>query len=327
MYRPACLLCLLAVLVSCAQIRSQVHVHNADTAAPWTHLNFQNNPENFHFAIVSDRTGGARPGVFEYAVDRLNLLRPEFVIGMGDLIEGYYTEDKEYLDHTWDQFDGLVEKLTMPFFYLPGNHDIGNEAMRSTWRERLGKEYYHFVYRDVLFLCLSTEDPPGLEFGDSPKETIAEMGRLARTDPEKFRAELMRLLNFNGTQRVGISDDQVDYVRQALDEHRDVRWTFLFMHRPAWQGEVDPQFARIEAMLGDRPYTVFAGHAHNYRYSERNGRDYIRLSTTGGEWLLEDEAGNFDHVTWVTMTDTGPAIANLLLEGVIDVRGRGRQAR
>src|SRR5881392_4081346 len=59
---------------------------------PWTHLRLNNDPDEFRFAIVSDRTGGHRPGVFSRAVEQINLMQPEFVLSVGDLIEGY-TED------------------------------------------------------------------------------------------------------------------------------------------------------------------------------------------------------------------------------------------
>ena len=57
-------------------------------ATPETTKPFYDAADGFRFAIVSDRTGGARPGVFERAIDELNLLRPEFVISVGDLVEG-----------------------------------------------------------------------------------------------------------------------------------------------------------------------------------------------------------------------------------------------
>ena len=33
-------------------------MHMAFAATPWTHLNYQNAPDDFQFAIVPDRTGG-----------------------------------------------------------------------------------------------------------------------------------------------------------------------------------------------------------------------------------------------------------------------------
>ncbi len=51
----------------------------------------------------------------------------------------------------------------------------------------------------------------------------------------------------------------------------------------------------------------------------RNGKSYIRLATTGGVSTLDGPiVGTFDHIVWVTMTDDGPVMANLLLEGILD---------
>lgn len=55
---------------------------------PWTKREFRNDPKDFQFAIVTDRTGGMRPGVFSRAVTKVNELQPEFVITVGDLIAG-----------------------------------------------------------------------------------------------------------------------------------------------------------------------------------------------------------------------------------------------
>ena len=59
---------------------------------PWTNLNFNNDPDNFQFAIVSDRNGGNRPGIFDDAIEKFNLMQPEFVLSVGDLISGYTTD-------------------------------------------------------------------------------------------------------------------------------------------------------------------------------------------------------------------------------------------
>ena len=52
---------------------------------PWTNLRLNNDPREFRFAVISDRTGGHRPQVFSKAIERLNLLQPEFVVTVGDL--------------------------------------------------------------------------------------------------------------------------------------------------------------------------------------------------------------------------------------------------
>ena len=90
---------------------------------PWTNLDFYNDPSNFQFAIVSDNTGGSRNGIFEIGVEKLNLMMPEFVLSVGDLIQGY-TQDTTRIREEWNEFNRKIEDLQMPFFYLPGNHDI-----------------------------------------------------------------------------------------------------------------------------------------------------------------------------------------------------------
>ena len=134
------------ILVGCAGVEPSLKIQASDGANPWTHLNLYNNPDNFQFAIVSDRTGGHRPGVFADAVEKLNLLKPEFVVSIGDLIEGY-TEEEAALNRQWDEFDELTRKLDVPFFYCPGNHDVTSQTMFDIYIKRYGvkgKSYYSF---------------------------------------------------------------------------------------------------------------------------------------------------------------------------------------
>lgn len=261
---------------------------------PWTHSDFRDNPDSFHFAILGDRTGGHREGVFPEAARKLNLLQPAFVMSVGDLIEGYI-EDQAELRSQWQEFDGFLEALDMPFFHVPGNHDVTNETMVKVWEERYGKRHYSFVYNDVLFLCLDSQDGPR---------------------PEGSR----------NTVR-GLSQRQVSWAKGVLQRHPDVRWTCVFMHQPLWlyeergaadTGKIRAQgFHTIEQVLQARPYTVFAGHWHSFTKYRRHGRDYFILATTGAASALRGPSfGQFDHATWVTMTPQGPKLAILLIDGI-----------
>ena len=123
-------------------------------------MNFYNDPNNFKFAIVSDRAGGVRPGVFADAVKKLNLIMPEFVMSVGDFIPGN-TADRAKLAKEWAEFDAELKPLKVPFFFVPGNHDINNDVMRDVWKERSGVPFYSFVYKNVLFLALDTTGEKG----------------------------------------------------------------------------------------------------------------------------------------------------------------------
>lgn len=294
-------------------------------AIPLTHEKFLNHPADFQFAIVSDRTGGHRAGIFQKAVTYLNLLRPEFVINVGDSIEGY-VEDPAVIEAQWKEFDDLVNQLEMPFFRVAGNHDLNTIASQNIWKASYGREYYYFVYKNVLFLCVSTEDPPIRP----TRELREENDRLEKAikeekDPVKKKELIKKRGEFLGRILVTrISDKQIDYFRDVISDHSTVRWTFVLLHKPAW---VEPPaqaagFEKIERLLADRSYTVIAGHFHGYNYSQRNGREYIRLATTGGGSSLKKEKGFFDHIMWVTMTDAGPVMCNLLLDGFLTKKGK-----
>ena len=43
---------------------------------PWTHLNYQNAPDDFQFAIVPDRNGGDYRNAFTNALVKVNLMHP-----------------------------------------------------------------------------------------------------------------------------------------------------------------------------------------------------------------------------------------------------------
>lgn len=259
---------------------SEIQAHVDAAQKPWTSLDMNNDPAQFQFAIVSDNAGGPRQGIFAEAVRKLNLLQPEFVIGVGDFIEGY--EDiREDIELQWDRFMEDLEPLEMPFFFLPGNHDNGRPLWADVYRSRFGVEYYHFVYKNVLFLCLSTNDGPE-----------------------------------NGT---GIGEAQIEYFRKVIADHPDVRWTLVFQHKPLWNDKDAKGWPEIEAILKGRKCSVFAGHTHHYLSQMRDGISFVTLATTGGGSTLRGpEYGQFDQVAWVTLMPDGPRVANLLLDGVLD---------
>ena len=266
------------------QIPSELRLDVADRN-PWTHLELNNSRNSFQFAIVTDRTGGRRPGVFTRAVEKINLLQPEFVVSVGDLIEGY-TEDPGQWALEWAEFEGKLDALQMPFFFCAGNHDYSNLPMSRDWQRKFGRSYYDFKYRDVLFLVLNTEEKPV---------------------PDKRPYQISR--------------EQQQWAADVLARNTDVRWTFVLLHKPTWTypeaDHVKFGWASIEAALGNRPYTVFAGHKHQYARYIRHGREYYMLASTGGVSNLAGLGqGRFDHFVWITMKEDGPVIANLLLDGV-----------
>ena len=64
----------------------------------------------------------------------------DLIISCGDLPPEYLTS--------------LVDAIGAPLYYVGGNHDLLGQTLQEAWADRHGPTYYHFVYRDVLFLVL-----------------------------------------------------------------------------------------------------------------------------------------------------------------------------
>ena len=270
---------------------------------PWTNGKFPDlsvNEGDFSFAVIPDRTGSHREGVFREAMKKINMLRPSFVVSVGDLVEGSPVAEKTSgpIDAQWKELREMTETLDMPFFYCTGNHDISRNTNKSprryyisknAWERNFGKQaYYSFVYRNVLFIVLDCLD------GNKEEK------------------------------RLPFYPEQLQWFLKTLKKHPDVRWTFVFLHMPIFNNET---FQAMEQGLQDRNYTVFAGHEHRYVRYNRYGRNYYVLATCGGVVPYEGkkyieksrgpEYGEMDHVAWVTMTKKGPVVANIMLDGVI----------
>ncbi len=296
----------------------QVFQHDVTgQVVPWTNEAFDTADDKFTFAVFSDLTGGERDNVFEIAIAQLSLLRPEFIMNVGDLIEGG-TENLDEIDEQWTSFDDRVDRATATVFFVAGNHDLTGAVMQQVWVQRHGRRYYHFVYKNVLFLVLDTEDNTperAQEIFEARSHALViakEQGWDAFSETDYARMPENPAGN--------ISVQQSQYFQDVIAANPDVRWTFMFMHKAAWKREDVQTFAAIEQSFGERPYTVFNGHVHAYDHEVRNGRDYIRLATTGGVQLAK-HGRSVDHVTLVTVSENGADIANLLMNGILDKTG------
>jgi hypothetical protein len=244
----------------------------------------------------------------------MKLLRPDFIMSIGDLIEGG-TEDTLQLKKEFDHFDERVLKAGAPFFHTGGNHDLTNPIMRQYWEKRYGRRYYHFVYQQVLFLVIDSED---YSLERMKQIYTARKRALELLDSGKTE-QANQSAYFKMKERVTgeISDEQSSYFEKTIAENPEVRWTFLFMHKPVWKREEPGNLSRIEKALEGKNFTVINGHLHEYSYTERNGHDYIMMGTTSGGQNAEKKNA-FDHITLVSMSKDGPSWANLRLEGILD---------
>ncbi|MBT8235473.1 MAG: metallophosphoesterase [Bacteroidia bacterium] len=291
-----------------------IFVHDIQNGpTPWTHDVFEETEADFTFALISDLNGGEREGVYSKAVTQLNRLDPTFVLSVGDLIDGG-TADTMQLAREWDSFDTRTSKLNMPFFYLGGNHDLTHPAMRDFWKKRYGPRYYHFLYRDVLFLMMDSED--------FEETRMMEIFQARDTALRIIRGEIEGKYEdgtyYNMPERTtgAMGSAQLDYFKGILRDNPDVKWTFVLMHKPLWMREDEKGLGPLESLLADRPYTVINGHFHSLSHRKRHERDYIILGTTGGSQHAGDSL-SMDHLTLIRMLEE-PEITHVKMDGILN---------
>ena len=63
---------------------------------------------------------------------------------------------------SWDTIDSQISDFKYPFYFAPGNHDVGigyEDKKRNLFISRYGNTYYSFYYKNDLFIILD----PNLE--------------------------------------------------------------------------------------------------------------------------------------------------------------------
>ena len=237
----------------------------------------------FKFAVISDIWGNRKPGdtILDEAVREINVLDPDFVICVGDLIRGQgapMEEDalRKLITPMWETFDADIAKLKRPFYYVFGNHDASNPVQIKVLRERYGSPYYSFNHKGCRFIVLFTE------YHDA-------QGKLAGIDSDA---------------------GQIAWLEKDLAASRDAAHTFVFFHKP-WPGP------RIMALFAGRATTVFAGHWHSATQFVKDGINYHVLSSTGAGTTPDLYGGSYYQYALVSVSGKDATTAMVRVGAVL----------
>lgn len=200
------------------------------------------NAQTFRFAILGDRTGGAVAGVFEEAWREVNADHPDFVINVGDTIQG---GDDTSLAAEWRQ----ISKLMTPYrryrmFYVPGNHDVWSDASGSAYEKFTGRPlHYSFDYEQAHFTVLDNSRTEQLDPGE-----IAFL----KADLEAHSKQPVKFIFFH----------RPFWIVKVLLQDPDFP-----LHRLAKQYGVQ---------------YVICGHIHEMLHLELDGVTYLSMASSGG---------------------------------------------
>ncbi len=223
-------------------------------------------PDRFDFIVVGDSNTlkplEASP-FFTQSIEEFNILKPDFVLHVGDIILGGSADG---VPPQWDHFDQIIAKCEPPFLPIPGNHDISDEATEQIWQDRIGPTHYSFQYGNSFFIFLNSE----------------EVGAVERISNEQV-AWLKHELESTNAKNVFL------FLHQPYFEHEgdpDTAPTYWEKH-----------WANVAGVLKGHPVkAVFSGHRHLYR--DCGLREGVRYVICGGASVYgkSDEAtGGFNH--------------------------------
>jgi predicted phosphodiesterase len=196
----------------------------------------------FHFVILGDRTGGAVRGVYEQAWRETNRDNPDFVISVGDTIEG---GNDSTVDAEWQQIVHILAPYRRyRLFLTPGNHDVWSVASAQAF-EKYSKHplHYSFDYKQAHFAVLDNSRSDSL-----PAEELAYLQKdlqIHEKQPVKF-----------------IFSHRPSWILQAVLANPD-----FALHRLAKRYAVR---------------YIIAGHLHEMLRFDVEGVSYLSIASSGG---------------------------------------------
>ncbi len=247
--------------------------------------------QEFRFIVLGD-SQFENPNTFKKIVHETELLKPAFVMHVGDMIHGY-TYDINTARKQWKRFKRQISPLTMPFYPTPGNHDVTTKEIQPAYIEAWGKDklFYSFDYGNSHFIVLNV-------FLDQQFDTIPP--------------------------------NEMEWLKKDLEKSKSAENIFLSMHAPLYLEKKLFDWKPVEDLIAKYNVKgIFSGHFHIYDHRVIKGIDYFCLNSSGNMNLNNFMAGYGHGFLYVTVNGAKISYAFITKGGVypIDTVAEGQSTK
>lgn len=246
--------------------------------------------DDVKFIVFGDSQFG-NPAEFERMVYEASLLKPDFVIQVGDLIHGY-TYDKEILRAEWKRYKGQISLLNSPFYPVPGNHDVVTDEAEEVYTEVWGSDkfYYSFDKGPAHIIILNSW------WGDEDD----------------------RIMEW---QRRWLKEDLENYKSQFSEDEFKAKSIFIFLHSPLWKypekHEGRQDWNKVHKILNEYPVKlVVGGHTHEHVWQNSDGIDYLVINSAGVS-RENVRGGKFSAFLHVSVSEDGSVTSAAIKAGSV----------
>jgi 3',5'-cyclic AMP phosphodiesterase CpdA len=237
--------------------------------------------------VLGDRTGRADDVRFRAALAQGARLKPDAILGVGDLIDGYQPEDLiAEAEAEWEEVLGVVRAVLgdLPLYLSPGNHDAWSPASEALFARVIGHPVNH-----------------SFDLG-SARVIIFDTSQAEREED--------------------LADGQLDWLVRALGEARAASARIVVTHRPLFAiGEGGTYGSPLhDVLIAGGADWVLCGHWHHAMSDDRDGIRYRMIGPSGARAHRpgHPESGNFQQLGLLTVDGDDVALSLIRVGSLLD---------
>jgi 3',5'-cyclic AMP phosphodiesterase CpdA len=212
--------------------------------------------------------------MFKLAVDKINGLKPDFVVICGDLVNK--AEDKSFAD-----FNSIRGDFKLPCYCAAGNHDVENNPTLESlkrYREKVGEDYYSFQHKGFTFVVANTQLWKAPLAGESEKHDAWFRKTLETAKSEERPVVVVVHFPFFTKD----PDEEDHYFNLPIEKRKEL----------------------LALCEKNGVVAILGGHAHKFMENEFKGIKLVNGETTsknldgrpmGFRWWDVDEKGSMSH--------------------------------